>query len=219
MGLGNTGGELALDLLEHGAQVSLSVRGPVHVVPRDFLGQPMQVTSIRTSFLPRSLRDVLGGMVSKLAFGDLEQWGIRRPEHGPATDIDVRRRIPLIDVGTIDAIRKGRIAVYSNIEAFVPGGVRFSDGRAAAFDKVILATGYRPALAELLGPHPALTAEGHPRGIDGGHGLYFVGFRNVATGLLRQAGIDAQTVAELVTRLPAVRATPKLDETREVAGA
>ena len=45
VGLGNTGGELALDLLEHGAQVALSVRGPVHVVPRDFLGQPLQVTS------------------------------------------------------------------------------------------------------------------------------------------------------------------------------
>ena len=66
VGLGNTGGELALDLLEHGSQVALSVRGPVHVVPRDFLRQPLQVTSIRTSFLPRSVRDVLAGLSRSL---------------------------------------------------------------------------------------------------------------------------------------------------------
>ena len=131
----------------------------------------------------------------------------------------MRGRVPLIDIGTIDAIRKGRIRVYSSLESFFPGGVRFSDGRAAEFDAVVLATGYRAALMELLGPHPALTPEGYPRGIDGGEGLYFVGFRNVATGLLRQAGIDAQRVAELVARLPDVLAAPKLDEARNVAGA
>ena len=211
VGLGNTGGELALDLLEHGAHVSLAVRGPVHVVPRDFLGQPVQVTSIRTAFLPRRARDVLGGLVSRLAFGDLEPLGIKRPEHGPATDIDVRGRIPLIDIGTIDAIRRGRIKVFGNIDSFLPGAVRFSDGRTAEFDAVVLATGYRPALRELLGSHPALTEQGYPRAIEGGDGLYFVGFRNVGTGLLRQVGIDAERVAELVAALPSFLPTRKVD--------
>src|SRR5262249_20176138 len=37
VGIGNSGGEIALDLWESGATTALSVRSPVHVVPRDLL--------------------------------------------------------------------------------------------------------------------------------------------------------------------------------------
>ena len=52
VGGGNTGAEIALDLAEHGATPTLSVRTPVNVVPRDFLGIPAQVTSLRMRPLP-----------------------------------------------------------------------------------------------------------------------------------------------------------------------
>jgi cation diffusion facilitator CzcD-associated flavoprotein CzcO len=38
VGLGNSGGEIALDLASAGVDVTLSVRGPVQVIPRDLLG-------------------------------------------------------------------------------------------------------------------------------------------------------------------------------------
>lgn len=38
---GNSGAETALDLCEAGVNVTLSVRSPVRVLPRDFLGVPV----------------------------------------------------------------------------------------------------------------------------------------------------------------------------------
>jgi cation diffusion facilitator CzcD-associated flavoprotein CzcO len=49
VGIGNTGAEIALDLCEHGARVFLSVRRPQNILPREFLGTPLQVTSMRTA--------------------------------------------------------------------------------------------------------------------------------------------------------------------------
>lgn len=46
VGCGNSGAEIALDLTEHGVDVAMVVRGPVHVVPRDLFGRPTQQTGI-----------------------------------------------------------------------------------------------------------------------------------------------------------------------------
>lgn len=42
VGMGNTGAEIALDLCEQGVAVGLSVRSPVNIVHREFLGRPSQ---------------------------------------------------------------------------------------------------------------------------------------------------------------------------------
>jgi cation diffusion facilitator CzcD-associated flavoprotein CzcO len=52
VGLGNSGGEIAIDLHEHGARPALSVRGPVVVMPRDVLGIPTPTLAITTAWLP-----------------------------------------------------------------------------------------------------------------------------------------------------------------------
>lgn len=200
VGLGNTGGEIALDLLEHGAKPALSVRSPVNVVPRDFLGTPTQITGLRLSFLPRWAADRIGRLVSRMAFGNLEPYGIRTPSVGPMSGIYDNRRIPLIDVGTVAAIKRGEIAVYPNVQALTPTGARFADGRSAELDAIVYATGYRPGLDELLGDCAAIGSDGYPRAPTGDvPGLHFVGFSNVSTGLLRQIGIDAETVASAIT--------------------
>ncbi len=103
-----------------------------------------------------------------------------------------------IDVGTIAAIRRGAIAVKPGVQRFTAGGAAFADGTEAAFDAVVLATGYRPALEALLQVPGVLDAEGYPRDWRGGGacpGLYFVGYANVATGLLRELGRHAEQVA------------------------
>jgi indole-3-pyruvate monooxygenase len=200
VGAGNTGAELALDLAERGAQSTLAVRNPVNVLPRDFLGLPTQVTSIRFRKAPVKVADALGRLISRLAFGDLARHGFGRPELGPVSAIKQRRRIPLIDVGTIAAIKRGQIAVKPGVERLTEAGAVFRDGSGAEieFDVVILATGFRPALAELVDVPGALDADGHPRDWRGGAahpGLFFVGYENVATGLLRELALQAQAVA------------------------
>lgn len=199
VGLGNTGGEIAIDLWEQGARPTLSVRGPIRVMPRDTLGVPAQVIALKGERLPLRVQDALGRLSSRLSFGDLSPFGLQTPELGPASQVRRLGRIPLIDVGTVELIKGGAIEVRPDVHAFTEGGVRFSDGREEGFDVVLLATGYRPALEELLEGAEAITDErGRPRVIAGRPalpGLYFVGFANPTTGFLRQIGLDAQAVA------------------------
>ena len=131
VGAGNTGAEIALDLAERGAKTTLAVRTPINVVPRDFLGMPTQVTSIRMRHAPLALGDRLGRMISRMKFGDLSRFGLGRPELGPLSAIKLRRRIPLLDIGTIAAIKDGSIAVKPGVDHFTPQGAAFADSSAA----------------------------------------------------------------------------------------
>jgi indole-3-pyruvate monooxygenase len=201
VGAGNTGAEIALDLAEAGASPTLSVRAPVNVVPREFLGLPIQVTSIRLRKAPTKLADAIGRMASRLSFGNLARYGLPRPALGPISAIKLRRRIPLIDVGTIAAIKRGQIAVKPGVARLTESGAAFSDGSAGDFDAVVLATGFRPALSEFVDLPGALDDQGYPRDrrdrrAGGGiPNLFFVGYQIAATGHLREIGLEARAMA------------------------
>jgi cation diffusion facilitator CzcD-associated flavoprotein CzcO len=201
VGAGNTGAEIALDLAERGAKPTLALRNPVNVVPRDFLGMPTQLTSIRIRWLPLWLADAIGRLVSRLAFGNLRRLGFARPALGPLSAIKLRRRIPLIDVGTIAAIKRGEIAVKPAVAHFTATGAAFADGSVAAFDAAVLATGYRPALADFIDVPGVLDDAGQPRDWRGGGAhpnLFFAGYDQPATGLLRQIAIEAGAIAAAI---------------------
>jgi cation diffusion facilitator CzcD-associated flavoprotein CzcO len=201
VGAGNTGAEIALDLAENGARPTMALRSPVNIVPREFLGRPTQLTAIRIRWLPIKLRDWIGRLVSRLAFGNLARHGLARPAFGPLTSIERRHRIPIIDVGTIAAIKRGEIAVKPALARFSETGAVFADGSEDHFDAAFLATGYRPALAEIVDCPGVLDENGCPRDWRGGGAqpnLFFVGYAQPATGLLRQIGIDAEAVAAAI---------------------
>lgn len=199
VGFGNSGTEIALDLWEHSAQPSMSVRSPINVVFRDRFGIPVQVLSIAMSPLPPRLIDALNAPILKMTFGDLSSYGLRQAPYGAATQIRDHSKIPVIDIGTIDLIKQGKIKVYPGIERFTEDGVIFSDGKSQPFDAVILATGYHVELNHLIkGSDTLFDSRGAP--IDSGHatakpGLYFCGFYNSASGLLRQIRIEATQIA------------------------
>jgi indole-3-pyruvate monooxygenase len=198
VGAGNTGAEIALDLAERGARPTLAVRAPVNVVPRDLLGMPIQLTSIRLRNAPLKLADGIGRLASRLAFGNLAPLGFPRPAMGPISAIKQRQRIPLIDVGTIAAIKRGAIAVKPGVARLTETGAVFADDSVAELDAVVLATGFRAALAELVAVPGVLDDSGSPRDWRaGGAGpnLFFVGYEIVPTGHLRQIALRAEAVA------------------------
>ncbi|HLK94097.1 MAG TPA: NAD(P)/FAD-dependent oxidoreductase [Polyangia bacterium] len=206
VGAGNTGAEIALDLVEHGAAPTLAVRAPINVVPRDFLGMPIQLTTIRLQRAPLKLADGVGRLAAWLAFGNLARLGFPRAAMGPVSSIVKRRRIPLIDVGTIAAVKRGRIAVKPGVARLTEAGAVFADESAADFDAVVLATGFRPALEDFLGVPGVLGEDGVPRGWRGGGAcpnLFFVGYEIVASGHLRQIALRAEAVAAALARLGA----------------
>jgi cation diffusion facilitator CzcD-associated flavoprotein CzcO len=210
VGFGNSGGEIAMDLAEHGARVSMAVRGPVNVVPRELFGIPILSIGVLQSKLPPRVADAISRPILRATIGDLGPLGLRRSEHGTMTRIRRDARIPLIDVGTIDLIRRGRITIRPGIERFTWDGVVFTDGCRRRFDVVVLATGYRPRVdtflrnaSAVLDPDGAPLMSGRETPIPG---LYFCGYRVSPTGMLREIGREAGRIASAIAR---ARARPR----------
>ena len=131
--------------------------------------------------------------------GDVRKLGLRKLPYGPITQITRDRRIPVLDVGTVDSIRAGRIGVHGDIGRFTPDGVVFVDGTKVAVDAVVLATGYRPGLEEFL-PEWRTVCDGNGVPHTSGRptalpGLYFCGQHLSPGGMLREIGIEAQRIA------------------------
>jgi putative flavoprotein involved in K+ transport len=216
VGVGNTGAEIAVDLAEGGAaRVRLAVRTVPHIVRRSTAGWAAQFTSILVRRLPVGLVDRLARPVAKLSVPDLSAQGLPRPDTGLYSRVK-EGAIPVLDVGLIDAVRKGRIEIVAAVEGFEDGKVLLADGTRLSPDVVIAATGYVRALEDLVGHLDVLDERGKPvvqgaRTPAGAPGLYFTGFTNPISGNLREMAIDAQKIAKAiagdrdrrVSRLPA----------------
>lgn len=202
MGCGNSGAEIALDLAEQGVDVSMVVRGPVHVLPRDLFGRPSQKTAVMLSKLPIDVRDALIVPMLKLFVGDLTRWGIVRPTIGPQRMMDTLGRVPILDIGTVAMIKSGRIRVVPAVQSVQGATLKFANGDAHDFDAIVYATGYSPGLDRIIDGFSTIADQrGRPRHFAEETdipGLYFVGFRNPPTGALREIALEAPRVAEAI---------------------
>jgi cation diffusion facilitator CzcD-associated flavoprotein CzcO len=200
VGYGNSGAEIALDLAGAGIEVSLSVRSPVNVIPRELFGLPILAWGLTGRLFPSRLADTINAPLLRFAIGSIEKLGLKRSPKGPLQSIEEDRRVPLIDVGTLNAIRDGRIKLLGDIASFSHEGVDFEQSAAERFDAIVLATGFRPDLRSLLPEaNGVLNATGAPL-VSGKAtaepGLFFCGAIPSALGQLRQIGIEAQRIAD-----------------------
>jgi cation diffusion facilitator CzcD-associated flavoprotein CzcO len=207
VGFGNSGGEIALDLANAGIDVALAVRGPVQILPRDLLGFPILSWAILYRRLPARLVDIVNAPVLRLAVGDFERLGLRRAAKGPRQMVEEDGRIPLIDVGTLAKIRDGSIRIFGGIDRFTPDGVVFAGPVAEKFDAVVLATGFRPDLRQLI-PGIEGVFDNHGMPLVTGRptqapGLYFCGQVTSPTGQLREIAMEAQRIADVVVHFAA----------------
>jgi cation diffusion facilitator CzcD-associated flavoprotein CzcO len=198
VGFGNSGGEIALDLAEAKVDITIAVRSPVQIIPRDLLGLPILTWVILYRHLPARLVDIINAPILRLALGNFEKLGLRRAAKGPRQMVEEDGHVPLIDIGTLKKIRDGSIKVRSGIDRLTADGVAFADGKQEAFDAIILATGFRPDLRRLLPDIDVFDAQGMPRatGKPSAPGLYFCGQITVPTGQLREIAIEAERIAE-----------------------
>jgi cation diffusion facilitator CzcD-associated flavoprotein CzcO len=197
VGFGNSGGEIAIDLHEHGARPTLAVRSAVNVIPRDLFGVPILAVGLLMGALPARIADALAKPLVQASIGDIADVGLRKLPYGPNVQIREHARIPLLDVGTIDLARRGHVRIAPGVRRFTTDGVEFEDGTTGSFDGVVLATGYRPRLADFLEAPDLVTDErGTPKsGCETLPGLYFCGFYVAPTGMLREIGIEAKRIA------------------------
>jgi putative flavoprotein involved in K+ transport len=206
VGVGNTGAEIAVDLVESGAsRVRLAVRTVPHIVRRSTAGWAAQYSGVLVRRLPVGLVDRISRVQAKVALPDLSAHGLPRPDTGLYTRVK-QGAIPVQDVGLIDAVRKGRVEIVAAVDSFEDGGkVVLTDGTRLSPDAVIAATGYVRALEGPVGHLDVLDARGKPvvhgaRSPKTAPGLYFTGFTNPISGNLRELALDAVKIAKAIAR-------------------
>ena len=196
VGYGNSAAEIALDLSEAGVDVALAVRSPVNVIPRELFGLPILAWGLTGRLFPSRVADTINAPLLRFAIGSIEELGLKRSPKGPLQSIEEDGRVPLIDVGTLDAIRADESSCGAMSQASPARASSFKQSSAERFDAIILATGFRPDLRALLpDAKGVLNATGAPL-VSGRAtaepGLFFCGAIPSALGQLRQIGIEAQ---------------------------
>ena len=210
VGAGNTGAEIAVDLVEGGAaRVRLAVRTVPHIVRRSTAGWPAQSTGILVRRLPTWLVNLAGAALCRIAVPDLSSKGLPRPDTGLYSRVR-EGAIPVQDVGLIDAVRGGLVEPVAAVDSFEADKVVLADGSRISPDVVIAATGYARALEGLVGDLGVLDARGRPV-VHGGRspkqapGLYFTGFTNPISGMLRELAIDARRIGNRIRKTSGMR--------------
>lgn len=212
VGAGNSGAEIAVDLVETGARnVWLSVRTGPNIQRRSMAGLPTQVLGMGLRKLPVPVVDKISVLTQRFTIGDLSPYGMPPPARG-AYSRALDARIPILDVGLIKALKNGSVRGVPAVASLSEGAAVLADGRRLVVDAIIAATGFRRGLERLVGHLGVLNDKGNPIV----HGdtthpaapeLYFIGYSNPLSGNLREIAIDARRIARVVATRSAT-ATP-----------
>jgi cation diffusion facilitator CzcD-associated flavoprotein CzcO len=198
-GLGNSGAEIAADLVDHGAaHVAVSIRRPPPIAARELAGVPLQLLGIVLAPLPAGPVDAVGALLRRIGTRDLRRHGLS-PEAWRAF---AEGRPPVIDAGFLGHVRSGAIAVRPNVRRLTRRGVAFIDGTEERFDVVVAATGFRTGLERIVRPAWLVDRAGCVPANGAGRrtGLFFVGFRESPRGQLYEAKREAFAVAPAISR-------------------
>jgi len=205
VGAGSSGIDIAGVLLRAGAAVTVSMRTPPNIFPRDWLGAPLGPSALLGEHLPAAPVDAIGRFIQWQVYGDLSAYGIPRAPEGYATRFRQTGVNPAVDDGFVNALKAGRAAVVAEVQRLESDAALLVTGERVAADAIVLATGYRRGLERLVGHLNVLDDRGAPRHWRGAPGdpttpgLYFAGFEVRLSGSIRASGKHARRIAKAVT--------------------
>jgi NADPH-dependent 2,4-dienoyl-CoA reductase/sulfur reductase-like enzyme len=206
VGAGNTGIDIAGFLIDAGARVSLSMRTPPNVYPRDWLGFPLQLSALPGEHLPSRLGDAFGFAMQRMIFGDLSEYGMPKPSEGYLTKFRTRLVGPAVDDGFIAALKERRTRIVAPVERLEGAEAVLTDGERIKPDAVICATGYSRGLEPVVGHLGVLRPDGLPKNYDAAPEhpaaprLYFTGFYGAPAGQIRLFPIHARRIGRAAAR-------------------
>lgn len=139
VGAGNSGTEIATALTMTAEAVGLAVGSGVMFVPypRTVWGSRLSSRLLRT--LPASIS---GRVLTKLR-KNFAHLGL------PLPNINLRYAYPVVGYETADAVARGALTTHRALVRVHAQEAEFADGKRTAYDTIIMATGYRPALGFL----------------------------------------------------------------------
>ncbi len=197
LGIGNSGTDIACDLVGVAADVVLASRRGAHIIPRYLFGRPADTfTSERGSKLPLRVSRAIYRVLLWLARGRQSGSGIAVPDH------PLLGEHPTLSEDLLSHARRGAIVGKPNIERFSESAVYFVDGTSVDADAVVFATGYQitfPFLdRSIIDPsgnqvelYRSVVPVDHP-------GLYFVGLIQPLGAIMPLAELQAKWIANLL---------------------
>jgi hypothetical protein len=179
----------------------------MNVAPKTFGGVPTHLSAVAGRRLPTRTQDILLRVMQTLAFGDLTSYGLQRAERGAFSRAISDGVTVAVDDGFVKGLKRGRVAVKPTIVCFDGPNVFFSDGTGCTPDVVLCATGYRPAIAHLVGHLVDLDEVGMPPfvGTTGSAelpGLWFFGLDRSIYGNMFVHRRQARGLARLIADRP-----------------
>jgi dimethylaniline monooxygenase (N-oxide forming) len=197
LGIGNSATDIAVETSRHSRITHLAMRRGAHVLPKYIGGVPTdELGSDLMSRLPRALSSRMLARRLKSIQGDMEDYGLPKPDHR------LGEAHPTVSSELLPRIGHGRIAVKPNIARIDGGIVHFTDGTSAEVDTIVWCTGYSitfPFLpSEVIDPrenHVPLYRRVVPPDRPG---LYFIGLVQPLGAIMPVAELQSEWVADLL---------------------
>jgi hypothetical protein len=213
VGFGNSATDIACETSRVSRMTYLAVRRGAHVIPKYIKGRPVdELSSPATTRLPLAVQRWLYGRLLRTVQGEMEDYGLPRPDHKLA------EAHPTISAELLDRIGHGRVTPKPNVERLMGDRVRFADGSEEQIDRIVYATGYRITLPflspELLGAiednRIPLFRRVVPPDLPN---LYFIGLLQPLGAIMPLAEAQSEWIADV---LEGQAALPSPDEMRRV---
>ncbi|KAF8084005.1 hypothetical protein N665_0739s0004 [Sinapis alba] len=199
VGGGNSGMEISFDLNNYDAKTAVLIRTPRHVLTK----QEVYVGMSLLKYFPLRMVDTIVMMMSKARFfiyGDPSKYGLIRPTQGPFATKLFTGKTPVIDVGTVQKIREGKIQVINGGIGSIEGKtLTFENGLKQDFDAIVFATGYKSSVCNWLKNYEyVMKDDGFPKNPmpkhwKGENNIYCAGFSRKG---IAGAAQDAMSVAQ-----------------------
>jgi flavin-binding monooxygenase-like protein len=136
LGMGNSAMDIAVESSFSAAATYLAARRGAWVIPKYLFGRPLDQISTQAG-VPLRVRQAFFRGLLKVGVGDMERYGLPKPEHG------VLQAHPTISDDILSRIAHGEIAPKRNIARLTERTVVFADGSEVEADIVIYCTGYK----------------------------------------------------------------------------
>ncbi|NET31215.1 MAG: NAD(P)-binding domain-containing protein [Cyanothece sp. SIO1E1] len=150
IGGGNSGCDIACDAARVAEKAFISLRRGYYFLPKYTLGMPSDLFKHQYKLPSKYLdKKVSEWLLNKVLVGNLENYGLPKPDHG------LMESHPIMNSRLLHYLGHGDIVAKKDVATFAGNTVVFTDGTTEQIDVVIAATGYKrafPFLAESLVP-------------------------------------------------------------------
>lgn len=136
VGFGNSAMDIAAELAYAGAAVTLSVRRGAHIIPKWVGSKPVDQSSLLPRWMPRRLRRSISQRLLELSVGDLQAYGLPKPDHA------LGQAHPTLSSEMPHLIRTRRVIPRPALVRVSGKAAYFTDGSHVTLDAIVMCTGY-----------------------------------------------------------------------------